>query len=199
MRSNFSASFLPKPRSRSRLPMTGPNLPYLSKSHRRSAAMRRDESSSEPTMFSPCAVIPVYNHERAVGSVAEGVVRHGLPCILVDDGSSAACAAVLDELAAAAAGQITLMRHPVNRGKGGAVLTAIRHAARVGYSHALQIDADGQHRVDDIPHFIAQAAAHPRALIVGCPEYAPSAPPLRPWARYLTPVWVSVPPVSQPL
>jgi glycosyltransferase involved in cell wall biosynthesis len=143
-------------------------------------------------MFSPCVVIPVFNHERAVSEVADDVVRQGLPCILVDDGSSAACAAVLDELAAAAPNHITLMRHPVNRGKGGAVLTAIRHAARLGYTHALQIDADGQHRVGDIPHFLEQAAAHPRALVVGCPEYDPSAPPLRLWARYLTHVWVSI-------
>jgi len=143
-------------------------------------------------MFSPCVVIPVYNHERAVGEVADGVVRQGLPCLLVDDGSSAACAAVLDELAAAAPHQITLIRHPINRGKGGAVLTAVRHAAKIGYSHALQIDADGQHRVGDIPHFLEQASAHPRALIVGCPEYDPSAPQLRLWARHLTSVWVSI-------
>jgi glycosyltransferase involved in cell wall biosynthesis len=143
-------------------------------------------------MFSPCVVIPVYNHERAVGDVADGAVRQGLPCILVDDGSSAACAAVLDELAAAAPNHITLMRHPVNRGKGGAVLTAIRHAARLGYTHALQIDADGQHRVGDIPRFLEKAAAYPDALIVGCPEYDPSAPRLRLWARHLTSVWVSI-------
>lgn len=143
-------------------------------------------------MFSPCVVIPVYNHERAVGEVANGVVRQGLPCILVDDGSSAACAAVLDALAAAAPSQITLLRHPANRGKGAAVLTAIRHAARIGYSHALQIDADGQHQVGDIPRFLERAAAHPRALIAGCPEYDSSVPPLRLWARYLTHVWVSI-------
>jgi glycosyltransferase involved in cell wall biosynthesis len=143
-------------------------------------------------MFSPCVVIPVYNHERAVGDVAAGAVRQGLACILVDDGSSATCAGVLDELAAAAPQQITLIRHPVNRGKGSAVLTAIRHAAKIGYSHALQIDADGQHRVGDIPRFLEQAAAHPDALIVGCPEYDPSAPRLRLWARHLTSVWVSI-------
>jgi len=143
-------------------------------------------------MFSPCVVIPVYNHERAVGEVADAVVRQGLPCLLVDDGSSAACAAVLDGLAAAAPRQILLMRHSVNRGKGGAVLTAIRHAARIGYSHALQIDADGQHRVGDIPLFLKQAAEHPRALIVGCPRYDTSAPPLRLWARNLTHVWITI-------
>lgn len=154
--------------------------------------MPRAESFLEPPMFSPCVVIPVYNHERAVGDVVAGVVRQGLPCILVDDGSSPGCAMILDSLAAAAPSRMTLLRHPVNRGKGAAVLTAIRCAARIGYSHALQIDADGQHRVGDIPRFLQQAAAHPRALIVGCPAYDPSAPPLRLWARYLTHVWVSI-------
>jgi glycosyltransferase involved in cell wall biosynthesis len=143
-------------------------------------------------MFSPCAVIPVYNHEHAVGEVVAGVLRYELPCILIDDGSSPACAAALDELAAADPGRVTLLRHLVNRGKGAAVLTAIHYAARTGYSHALQIDADGQHRVDDIPRFLERAAADPAALIIGCPEYDSSVPPIRLWARYLTHAWVSI-------
>ena len=143
-------------------------------------------------MFKPCAVIPVYNHERAVGAVVEGVLAQRLPCILVDDGSAAACAAVLDECVSARPEQITLLRHPVNRGKGGAVLTGIRHASCAGYSHALQIDADGQHCPADIPRFLAQAATKPQALIVGCPQYDETAPSLRLCARYLTHVWVSI-------
>ena len=143
-------------------------------------------------MFSPCVVIPVYNHEHAVGEVVHAVLRHGLPCILVDDGSSRGCAAALDELATVAPDRITLLRHPVNRGKGAAVLTAIRHAMRIGYTHALQIDADGQHRVDDVPRFLDRAAAHPRALIIGCPEFDATVPPLRLWARHLTHAWVSI-------
>ncbi len=120
----------------------------------------------------------------------DGVLAQNLPCILVDDGSVIACASVLDALVAAAPEKITLMRHPVNRGKGGAVLTGVRHAAQAGYTHALQIDADGQHRVADIPRFLEQAAAHPQALIVGCPEYDRTVPALRLSARYLTHVWV---------
>ena len=153
--------------------------------------MLPDKSYSAPTMFSPCVVIPVYNHEREVGAIVNGVLLQSLPCIIVDDGSSAACAAVLDGLTQAP-GEITLLRHTANRGKGAAVLTAIRHAARNGYSHALQIDADGQHCVGDIPLFLERAAAHPRALIVGCPEFDESAPALRLWARYLTHLWVSI-------
>jgi glycosyltransferase involved in cell wall biosynthesis len=85
-----------------------------------------------------------------------------------------------------------LLRHEKNRGKGSAVLTALRYASQAGYSHAVQIDADGQHRIADIPGFIEQALAHPRALIVGYPEYDDSVPALRLYARYLTHLWVSI-------
>jgi glycosyltransferase involved in cell wall biosynthesis len=143
-------------------------------------------------MFKPCVVIPVYNHEQAVGKVIDGILTQELPCIVVDDGSGPVCASVLDELACGAPGQITLLRHRQNRGKGGAVLTGVRYAAQRGYSHAVQIDADGQHRIADIPRFLSAAAARPEALIVGCPEYDGNAPSLRLWARQLTHVWVSI-------
>jgi glycosyltransferase involved in cell wall biosynthesis len=143
-------------------------------------------------MFKPCVVIPVYNHERAIGAVLNEILAHKLPCILVDDGSAPECAAVLDRLAEASSDVVTLIRHRENRGKGGAVLTAIRYAAHAGYSHALQIDADGQHRVSDIPRFLEQASAHPAALIAGCPHYDATAPWLRFYARYLTHFWVSI-------
>lgn len=140
-------------------------------------------------MFKPCVLIPVYNHEHAVGAVVQAVLATGLPCLLVDDGSSAACAQVLDRLAASSA-QVTLVRHEVNRGKGDAVITGIRHAAQAGYTHALQIDADGQHCVADIPRFVEHAAVRPDALIVGYPQYDESVPAIRLYGRYLTHVWV---------
>jgi glycosyltransferase involved in cell wall biosynthesis len=140
--------------------------------------------------FKPCVVIPVYNHERAVGGVLDAVLAQGLACILVDDGSSPECGSVLDRLAARHPAAVTLLRHAKNRGKGGAVLTGLRHAEKAGYTHAVQIDADGQHRAADIPRFLEQAAAHPRALVVGCPEYDDRVPRLRFYARYLTHVWV---------
>jgi glycosyltransferase involved in cell wall biosynthesis len=141
-------------------------------------------------MFRPCVVIPVYNHEHAIQGVLAQVLAHGLPVILVDDGCSAACAAVLDGLAAAHPDRVVLERHAVNRGKGGAVLTGFERAARDGYSHVLQVDADGQHSVDDVPRFLAAARAAPHAVIAGCPVYDESVPALRLYARYLTHVWV---------
>ena len=143
---------------------------------------------SEP--FNPCIVVPVYNHEHAIGAVVAGLLVHDVPLILVDDGSNSACAAVLDRLVAAHAPRVALVRLAVNQGKGAAVLAGFVHAARAGYSHLLQIDADGQHRTGDVPLFLAQAAAHPAAIIAGHPVYDESVPKARLYGRYATHVWV---------
>ncbi|EJN09280.1 glycosyltransferase family 2 protein [Herbaspirillum sp. YR522] len=136
------------------------------------------------------AVIPVYNHEHAIGVVVDAVLRHDLHCVLVDDGCQAGCAAVLRQLAQHHAGRVTLLVHPHNRGKGAAVMTGLRHVAAAGYSHALQIDADGQHDAADIARFIGASAAAPLAVINGQPVYDQSVPRTRLYARYLTHVWV---------
>src|SRR5471030_1509424 len=147
-------------------------------------------SSSETPVFKPCVVIPVYNHEGAIGAVLAGLLRHDVPCILVDDGSSAACAQVLDALADRHPQRVTLVRLAHNQGKGVAVLRGFESAAQLGYSHVLQIDADGQHDTADVPRFLAQAEAHPAAIIAGHPVYDESVPKARLYGRYATHVWV---------
>ncbi|NER66285.1 glycosyltransferase family 2 protein [Pseudomonas sp. MAFF212427] len=139
-------------------------------------------------MHKPCAVIPVYNHERAVPAVVADLLRAGLPCVLVDDASSPACAAVLQQLATQP--DIHLVSLAVNQGKGGAVMAGLRAAAQLGFSHALQVDADGQHDLGDVARFLALSRQHPEALVCGYPQYDASVPKGRLYARYLTHVWV---------
>jgi glycosyltransferase involved in cell wall biosynthesis len=141
-------------------------------------------------MFKPCVLIPVYDHEHAIGAVVAAVLAQRLPCILVDDGCRPSCARVLDELAAATPGQVTLVRHPHNLGKGAAVMTGFGAGAAAGYTHLLQVDADGQHNVADLARFVGLARDNPAAVIAGCPVYDESVPALRLYARYLTHVWV---------
>ncbi|MBQ0933975.1 glycosyltransferase family 2 protein [Ideonella paludis] len=136
------------------------------------------------------AVIPVYNHPSTIAAMVSGVREHGLSCILVDDGSEPGCAAVLKSLAAAQPEAVTLVVLAVNQGKGGAMMAGLREAARQGYSHALQIDADGQHDVHDIPKFLTLSQTQPDAVITGCPLYDESVPKGRLIARYATHVWV---------
>jgi glycosyltransferase involved in cell wall biosynthesis len=135
-----------------------------------------------------CAVIPVYNHGDTVAAVVEGVRSHGLACLLVDDGSDAACAAELERIAGSGAARLLRLEH--NGGKGHAVKAGLQAAFAAGYSHALQVDADGQHELDDIPAFTADAAANPHAVICGRPVYGPEAPRARLYGRWLTHVWV---------
>ncbi len=142
------------------------------------------------TTFSAVAVLPVYNHEDAVGRVVDGVLAYALPVILVDDGSTARCRAVLLQLAQRP--NVSLVTNPRNLGKGGAVSAGLRAALRAGHTHALQIDADGQHTLTDIPHFVAAARADPTAVICGQPIFDASIPRLRLLSRYLTHVLVWV-------
>lgn len=139
-------------------------------------------------MHNPCAVIPVYNHETAVPAVVDALLAAGLPCVLVDDASSPACAAVLEQLAQGE--HIHLIRLAVNQGKGGAVMAGLREASRLGFTHALQVDADGQHDLRDVATFIQVSQRNPEALVCGYPQYDASVPKGRLYARYLTHVWV---------
>ncbi|HUH58920.1 MAG TPA: glycosyltransferase family 2 protein [Candidimonas sp.] len=138
--------------------------------------------------YKVCAVIPVYNHGSTVGAVVARMRTFGLACVLVDDGSSAACAAVLDQLAAR--GDAMLLRRTFNGGKGAAVKDGLRAAHAAGYTHALQIDADGQHALGDVPAFLAASRARPDALVCGAPTYGADMPRARYYGRWLTHVWV---------
>lgn len=134
------------------------------------------------------AIIPVYNHGGPVGRVTAALRTQGLPVLLVDDASESGCAAVLDTLARQP--DVFLERLPVNQGKGGAVMAGMRRAAELGWTHALQIDADGQHDTSDVPAFASAAASAPERLICGQPIYDDSVPKARLYGRYATHIWV---------
>jgi glycosyltransferase involved in cell wall biosynthesis len=141
-------------------------------------------------VFDPVAVVPVFNHPATIPEVTRQILAHGLRCILVDDGSSADCAEVLDRIAADHRSEVSLVRLASNQGKGAAMVAGFRAAAARGHTHVLQIDADGQHACGDIPLFLAQAQRHPRTVVAGCPVYDESVPRARLYGRYATHVWV---------
>ncbi len=63
-----------------------------------------------------------------------------------------------------------------NTGKGAAVLHALRAAHREGFTHALVMDADGQHPAGSIREFMELSEAHPESMILGVPVFGPDAP-----------------------
>lgn len=138
---------------------------------------------------SACVLIPCYNHGAMMAHVLARLQPFGLPCIVVDDGSDAATQQELERLAAETA-NLTLIRQAENGGKGAAVLRGLQAAAEGGFSHAVQVDADGQHAIEDIPALLALAELHPGALISGQPIYDDSIPRSRLYGRWVTHVWV---------
>jgi len=136
-----------------------------------------------------CCVIPFYNHGEAIGQVIASLRSFALPCFIVDDGSDAAAKIKLLR-AIATERDVELLTRATNGGKGEAVIMGCEAAFAAGFTHALQIDADGQHRAGDVPVLLAAARAQPDAVISGQAIYDASVPHSRQYGRYITHVWV---------
>jgi glycosyltransferase involved in cell wall biosynthesis len=143
---------------------------------------------SEP--FRPCVLIPTYDNPLTVRAVVTAARRHLPDVVLVDDGSGEAGRRAVEEIADE--GLATVVRRQRNGGKGAAVRTGFEEALRLGFSHALQVDADGQHDLDDIPRFLDLARKHPDALILGRPVFDATQPRGRAFARKISVFWVNV-------
>lgn len=142
-----------------------------------------------PPVFNPCVVIPVFNHHHNIAAVVHTIIQQGVPVLLVDDGSSSECASVLENLSVTSG--VKLHRLNQNQGKGVAVCTGLALAHAAGFSHALQIDADGQHDLSDVPAFLAAGKANPASVICGARDYL-AMPASRRSGRRLTDVWVHI-------
>lgn len=163
--------------------------------------------------FSPCVLIPVYNHPEHIARIVDTLVGLRVPVLLIDDGSNAETREVLADIAGKHAGHahaaarnggasdattrhhaapVTIEHLPANAGKGAAVVHGLQRARALGHTHALQVDADGQHDLDDVLPFLDAARARPDAVICGTPRYDASVPKGRLYGRYVTHFWVWV-------
>ncbi len=137
--------------------------------------------------FRPCVLIPTYDNPMTIRAVVEQARRYVPDVFVIDDGSHAEARAVCEALAQE--GLCAVHRHPQNLGKGAAVKTGFRLAQERGFTHAVQVDADGQHALERIPDFVALAAREPDALILGRPIYDRTLHRGRSFARQVTRFW----------
>ena len=138
-----------------------------------------------------CAIVPSYNHDRYVGGIIDQLRNLGLTVFIIDDGSGPDTAAILAALHDPEHG-VRVTRLPINRGKGAAVREGLNKAREAGFTHALQVDADGQHDLTMVPRMLEIAGHHPNALISGHAVYDQSVPTGRRIARWITHLWVFV-------
>ena len=132
-----------------------------------------------------CLLIPHYEHSGAIGALLERLAPWGLPCIVVDDGSGDSARKILRALEKRF-DWVTMVWRDANGGQGAAKRTGYRHALAAGFTHSLELDADGQHDTDDVPRFLALMKANPSAAVLGKPEFGPEAPKARIWGRQLS-------------
>lgn len=115
----------------------------------------------------PCVLIPCYNHSATVGAVAQAALAQA-PVIVVDDGSTEK----LPELSGC-----EVVRLKQNGGKAGALQAGFQRAVELGFTHAITMDADGQHFAEDLPKFLAAAQQQPEAYLVGVRNFRESGCP----------------------
>lgn len=130
-------------------------------------------------------LLPTYNTGPRLREVVAEVLRHWLPVLVVVDGSTDDSEKPLLDLARQEPALRVLVL-PRNGGKGAAVLAGARDAVARGFTHALVMDADGQHPANSIARFMAVSQRRPDALILGKPIFPPNIPPERLHGRKLS-------------
>jgi glycosyltransferase involved in cell wall biosynthesis len=106
-------------------------------------------------------LVPAYRAAGAVADVVRGFAPYVDPIVVVDDGSDDDTGEVAEAAGAC------VVRHGRNRGKGAALVTGFGWLVEQGVTHALTIDADGQHLPSEAPALLAAARAAPEAIVVG--------------------------------
>lgn len=113
-----------------------------------------------------CAVIPTYQNAKTLLKVVADVHRVVDTVFVVDDGSNDGTAALLDKATGYERPE-KVLTHPKNCGKGAALKTGLTYARQQGFRYAVTVDADGQHRADDIPALLKAVEEEPDALAIG--------------------------------
>lgn len=111
-----------------------------------------------------CVIVPTYNNVGTVVQVITDVSEYVKDIIVVNDGSTDDTEMVLRKQSL----PITIVSYEKNRGKGHALVAGFREAKKMGFTHAVTIDADGQHFADDIPLLIKEMETNRDGFVVGC-------------------------------
>jgi glycosyltransferase involved in cell wall biosynthesis len=130
-------------------------------------------------------LIPSYNPGPRLLATVREALACWRPVWVVVDGSTDGSHAAVEELERIEPG-LRVIHRPRNGGKGAAVLTGAEAARAAGFTHALVMDADGQHPAERIADFMAASKSAPAVLILGRPIFGPDAPLVRLLGRKLS-------------
>lgn len=129
-------------------------------------------------------VIPVYNHSKTLRDVVVRALEVNAEVMVVDDGSTDRGINTLTAL------NVHILHHPINLGKGAAILTAAKACRQMGMTHLVTVDADGQHNPDDFRRFVPVMQRNPYAIVVGKRNFqAVNIPGLTRFGRHFSNFW----------
>lgn len=141
----------------------------------------QEQSKDSADMPKFCALIPCHNNAETLAGVVRSLPEW-VDVIVVDDGS--------DVPVAAPDGRTRVLRSDVNRGKAEALKAGFAEAAARGFTHAITIDADGQHPTSSFPQFVSTARRNPECVIVGVRDFtAADIPPERRFMNKFSNFW----------
>ncbi len=136
-------------------------------------------------------LIPSYNTGSQVVRTLEAAREAWCPVWIVIDGSTDDSESLVRRYINGRSG-IELHVLTRNQGKGAALLHGLERAQAQGFTHALIMDADGQHPAQKIAEFMEVSKAHPEALVLGVPQFDSSAPLLRVRGRRVSNWWANL-------
>jgi len=147
--------------------------------------------NGERSSSSHLVLIPSYNSGDQVLKTVAAARAQWNPVWVVVDGSTDGTALALQTAAQQDSG-LRVWVLPNNQGKGAAVLWGLQQALQAGYSHALTMDADGQHPAERIAAFMQVSMDRPDTMVLGRPVFDASAPLLRVRGRRVSNWWTDL-------
>ena len=106
-------------------------------------------------------MVPALNEEASVGQVLADLQDNGFHVLLISDGS-------LDETANIGRRVgVKVLELPINLGVGGALRAGFKFAVLRGYHAVVQVDADGQHPVEEIENLIRATNEQDAHMVIG--------------------------------
>jgi glycosyltransferase involved in cell wall biosynthesis len=123
-------------------------------------------------------LIPSYNPGSKGIETVRAARDQWAPVWVVVDGSTDGTAESLKTMAASDP-QLRVIVRASNGGKGAAIYDGLLEAQRLGFTHALTMDSDGQHPPQCIQAFMTTSAASPKSMVLGTPLFDASAPTVR--------------------
>jgi glycosyltransferase involved in cell wall biosynthesis len=123
-------------------------------------------------------IIPAYNPDRALLDISQDLADRGFgQIIVINDGSGEEYSEVFEGLTKN--NRVTLLRHKTNLGKGGALKSAFQYVIKElsgRIVNVITVDADGQHRVEDVLSIARKSRIFPEQLILGVRDFSGKVP-----------------------